>query len=223
MTNLFRPLALSAALALAPLAATAQGGPAVIDQSDPEHVARLAGVLTGMGFKVSPLGQDGPWGFLAEYRGSKLVIAPVGCPEGKPCNFLRIETRYTYPAAFDEADIADFNRRAWCCKMSQVAPGQVHLSLTLPYTAALPEPYLRESLAVHYAMHNTAWDMLTEWHERGPAVVSAPAKPAPAAPAPDKPSLGISVGKAAVAGAAPADKPALGVGIGSFSLEDLMD
>ncbi|MBY6047319.1 hypothetical protein [Vannielia litorea] len=211
-----KPLALAATLALTPLAATAQSGPALIDQSDPEHVARVAGVLTGMGFQVEQLNGSERWGFLATYKGSKLLLAPVSCNEGKPCNFLRFETRYSYPAPFDEADISDFNTRAWCCKMVQPEPGKIHLSMTLPFTAPMTEEYLRSSLVVHYSMHNTAWDMLTEWNERGASVAAAPAGPAP-----DTPSLGVS--PAEIKGAAPAEQPKLGVGIGSFSLEDLME
>ncbi|MFY0632664.1 MAG: hypothetical protein JXQ91_02555 [Vannielia sp.] len=221
MSPALRSLALAASLTLSPLAATAQSG-GMIQQSDPEHVARIAGVLTGMGFQVSDLGQDGPWGFLAEYKGSKVLVQPVSCQQGKPCNFLRIETRYGYDSAFDAADIEDFNRRAWCCKMVQVAPGKVHMSMTLPFNAPMTEAYLRESLAVQYSMHNTAWDMLTEWYERGPATAAvAPSQPATPPSAP--PTLGISPAEIEVSGAAPSEAPKLGVGVGSFSADVLLE
>ncbi|MBS8228590.1 hypothetical protein, partial [Vannielia litorea] len=167
--------------ALAP-AALAQSGPPMIDQANPAHVADITGTLTQMGFQVSPIEMNAPWAFLAEYKGTKMIVRPEGCTDGKGCRFITFETRYNYPAAFEAADMEDFNRRSYCCKMIQPAPGKVHMTMTLPFGKAMSVEYFVESVATVYAMHGNAFKMLTEWHERGPRTAAATPAPAPATP-----------------------------------------
>lgn len=210
------------ALTLAP-AAQAQSGAAMIDQSSPTHVADITGALTRLGFTVTPIEQSGPWAFLAEYKGSKLVVLPEGCSTGKGCRFLIVETRYNFPTGFDAADIEEFNRRSYCCKMVQPEPGRVFMSMSLPFGQPMTEAYFTEAVTLVYAMHGRAFKLLRDWHERGPrSAAAAPAAPAPgtSAPAPKTPGLGI--GKAEIGVSAPKDPPSLGVGVGSFALEELM-
>ncbi len=217
LRRLTRASLLSLALASPALAQTA---PTMIDQANPAHVAEITGALTRMGFQVSPIEQNGPWAFLAEYQGTKMVIRPEGCTAGQGCRFLTIETRYTFPAAFDAADIEGFNRSSFCCKMVQPEPGKIFMSMTLPFGKAMSDAYFVESVATVYAMHGQAFQMMTEWYERGSQGASATPAPTQPAPAPKTPGLGIS--KAEIDASAPRNPPSLGVGVGSFSLEELM-